>query len=155
MTKKNLGYAQQDAPTSVPDMVDQPVQSSSWKAFWPLLNSLHLFMTCCSLIIPSPTTSVNWQWILMGTVHLGHKKKKELLRTKLTMSLPLHNNLSPEQHLICLLTPTPSLACHPFYKFYPLPKSKIYSINTNLTYWAYLVTVWQENMINTKPFNCN
>lgn len=54
------------AVTHVSEVMCWPVWSSSWTSVWLFSDSTHCCQTCCSLIISSTNTCINWLWNFMG-----------------------------------------------------------------------------------------
>ena len=120
-------------PAFISDLEVLGCQVQSFWLLWIFLNSLLHFLTCYTVIVPSPYISVSWQWILMGEniSFMQTKSYYELLhRTKLPVSLPVHINFSSESYL----TVVPSVVCYHYYKCYFLPKYKM--LITKVTGWG-------------------
>jgi hypothetical protein len=75
------------------------VQSSSWMSIWPCSECLHHFLTCCTLIMVSPTVPLyhlihNFDGGKHGLCIKSESHHVLLCWTKFPMLLPLHIRLS-------------------------------------------------------------
>jgi len=86
---------------------------SSWMLIQLLFNPLRHFLICCTLVMPSPYTSVSWQWISLQETCFTHKIKthcKLFHGARFPVLFPLYINFNPLHHfLICctLVMPSP------------------------------------------------
>jgi hypothetical protein len=93
------------------------VRTSPCLCVRPFSNSVRHFLTWRTFITPSPFSFTSWRRISMEETYFAHKTESHhvlLCGSKFPMSLPLHINWAPEQHLTDWLTDwlTDGLLCH-------------------------------------------
>jgi hypothetical protein len=78
--------------TTILDVLGRPVRSWTCMFIQSFSNTLHHFLICCTLIMPSSYTSINWQSISMGETCFPHKNQ-----------IPLQTS---SQHHVSIVTAT-------------------------------------------------
>jgi hypothetical protein len=114
--------------------------------------TLHLFLTCCTLITLSSCTSIKWRWILLGE-HSFARKSRMTLRTSQNQVFNVAVN---EHQLLPWIAQTdrqtewltdwlaPSVACYPYYKYYLVLNDEVFDWHKNyklrnFIYWTVLL----------------